>query len=110
MATINRRAIMEFTYLMAKHSSATITHCQRLLRLAATHQRLMVQQCNGPWGEQEERRVKRLRDAIQKLTTEFDAAGVNFGGDPRGATVKIRMADGYTNDWGREGVCVPAEA
>lgn len=30
-----------------------------------------------------------------------------FGGDPRGATVKIRVPSGRTNDWGRIGICVP---
>lgn len=30
-----------------------------------------------------------------------------FGGDPRGCVLKLKMPSGYTNDWGREGVCVP---
>lgn len=30
-----------------------------------------------------------------------------FGGDPRGATVKLRVPSGKTNDWGQEGICVP---
>jgi hypothetical protein len=30
-----------------------------------------------------------------------------FQGDPRGAVVKLRVPSGYTNDMGREGVCVP---
>jgi hypothetical protein len=25
----------------------------------------------------------------------------------RGNTIKVVMPDGYTNDWGREGLCVP---
>lgn len=28
-------------------------------------------------------------------------------GDPRGACVKIQVPSGFTDDWGREGVCVP---
>ncbi len=31
-----------------------------------------------------------------------------FSGDPRGCTLKIKVPSGYTNDWGKEGLCVPA--
>lgn len=30
-----------------------------------------------------------------------------FNGDPRGAVLKLKVPSGRTNDWGREGVCVP---
>ena len=30
-----------------------------------------------------------------------------FDGDPRGAVLKLQVPSGRTNDWGREGVCVP---
>jgi hypothetical protein len=30
-----------------------------------------------------------------------------FSGDPRGATVKLKMPDGRYDDWGQEGICVP---
>ena len=30
-----------------------------------------------------------------------------FNGDPRGAVLKLTVPSGRTNDWGREGVCVP---
>ena len=30
-----------------------------------------------------------------------------FSGDPRGAVVKLKVPSGFTNDWGRVGVCVP---
>lgn len=32
-----------------------------------------------------------------------------FQGDPRGATVKIRVPSGKTGDWGQTGICVPAQ-
>ena len=39
------------------------------------------------------------------------AVPVGFGvltqGDPRGAVLKITVPSGRTNDWGREGICVP---
>lgn len=31
-----------------------------------------------------------------------------FNGDPRGCVLKIRVPSGYTNDFEREGICVPA--
>jgi len=30
-----------------------------------------------------------------------------LGGDPRGCVVKIKVPDGFTNDFGNEGICVP---
>lgn len=30
-----------------------------------------------------------------------------FGGDPRGCVLKIQVPSGRTNDWGKEGICVP---
>lgn len=30
-----------------------------------------------------------------------------FSGDPRGCVLKIQVPSGKTNDWGREGLCVP---
>lgn len=31
-----------------------------------------------------------------------------FGGDPRGNVLMIKVPSGWTNDWSREGICVPA--
>jgi hypothetical protein len=31
----------------------------------------------------------------------------HFNGDPRGAVVKLSVPSGRTDDWGREGICVP---
>lgn len=31
-----------------------------------------------------------------------------FGGDPRGCVLKLKVPSGKTNDWGHEGICVPA--
>lgn len=30
-----------------------------------------------------------------------------FGGDPRGACVKLKVPSGRTDDWGQTGLCVP---
>lgn len=40
---------------------------------------------------------------------KIEAAGVSpiFNGDPRGATVKLSVPSGKTDDWGQVGICVP---
>lgn len=42
------------------------------------------------------------------LVTEPKRCEALFQNDPRGAVLKIRVPDGYTNDMGREGICVPS--
>lgn len=98
---------MEFAFLMAKHSTATLHDLQRLLRYCATYSRLMTDACNVPnLGPDYMRKVERTQKAIRKIVASFDATA-KMSGDPRGATVKIRVPDGFTNDWGQEGICVP---
>ena len=38
------------------------------------------------------------------LPTGYEAI---INGDPRGAVLKIKTPSGRTNNWGREGICVP---
>jgi len=54
-------------------------------------------------------RVVALRERIEHLAKEAGASGVLFSGDPRGCTVKLVFADGFTNDFAKEGYCVPTE-
>lgn len=50
-------------------------------------------------------RSLRLEQIVaEKLPKGF---GVKTQGDPRGAVLKITVPSGKTNDWGREGICVP---
>jgi hypothetical protein len=89
---------------------------QRLLRYGTTYARIQERACNGhqTWnGDWDERAAKRdelkeerLEKAIRELCDKFDCVPL-FGGDPRGNTIKIKVMDGYTNDWGREGIGVP---
>lgn len=50
---------------------------------------------------QTRRRVERL---CSQHTPRLEPV---FGGDPRGAVLKIKVPSGRTNDGGQEGVCVP---
>jgi hypothetical protein len=65
---------------------------------------------SGDWDERaamkDERKEKDIENKISMLCDPFDCKP-RFGGDPRGSTIKIVMPDGYTNDWGGEGICVP---
>jgi hypothetical protein len=97
---------LEFVFAMAKHSHATMWDLQRLMRYGSTHHRLMEEYCNDGQSPLRERKLIRTEKAIQKIVDSFGAS-VKLSGDPRGATVKIIVPDGYTNDWGKEGICVP---
>ena len=98
---------LEFVYAMAKHSGATLADMQRLLRWAATYQRLAETACNRELEPKEEKRKENARKAISERLRHFSCKAT-FQGDPRGCCVKIQVPDGYTNDWGKEGICVPA--
>ena len=94
-----------------------------LLRHAKTHGNIQEANCNGVeiwYGEsnesfskrqaaferQLERKETRIENRITALA-EILGFGAILQGDPRGSTVKLTVPSGYTNDWGREGVCVP---
>ncbi len=53
-----------------------------------------------------QRATAKMREKFIELCARFNCRAV-FQGDPRGNTLKIAVPDGYTNDWGREGICVP---
>lgn len=94
-----------------------------LLRHAKTHGNLQEANCNGVgtwYGESNEsfskrqaafeRRLEAKEARIEnriKVLAEILGFGTILQGDPRGSTVKLTVPSGYTNDWGKEGVCVP---
>lgn len=97
---------LEFVYAMAKHSTVRMHDLQRIMRMAATVQRLAETACNRELTEREIRKDEKLQMDILALLAVEDC-NAKFSGDPRGAVVKIQVPDGYTNDWGGEGICVP---
>lgn len=106
MQKTTSKAKLEFVWCMARHSTASPSDCQLLLRLGATYGRLVENAGNRSLTPEEENKQKRIANRIRLTCLGFDAVPV-LGGDPRGNTVKISVQDGYTNDWGREGICVP---
>lgn len=108
---------------------------QRLMRYGATYGRLCEDECNGPdydavnrmrffnaadrnkalstisknWQDYLDTlpaKESKIEDAVSNLCKLYGCKAV-FSGDPRGNTIKITVPDGYTNDWGREGIGVP---
>ena len=98
---------VEFAWAMGRHSTATLWHIQRLMRTAATLQRLAIEHCNRELSELEQMKQSRATKRIHALCAEIGVKATTYG-DPRGCVVKIQVPDGYTNDFGNEGICVPA--
>src|SRR5574340_189794 len=124
----------EFIVIMSKElpvgDSAMLDWCRKLMRLAHTHGRLQEAACNGDWpaanGERStticpvcekswadgtvhpKRGCKscRIEAQISEMCRLQNIQAI-FQGDPRGATVKLKVPSGRTNDWGGEGICVP---
>lgn len=112
---------LEFTHAMARHTKATVRQCEALMRYAATLQRLAEDDCNvATDGYGLARRAdKRLRikqkvmdlckETIRGEGETAIAPVPIFSSDPRGAVLKIRVPSGWSNDFGREGIVVPAK-
>lgn len=114
----------QFAHDLQKHSNPergtetkTVEAAKELIHLAAMHHKYMEGQCNGEWpyanrtdDDRDEHPpvVRQCRGRVIILAGLF-AAGVIFSGDPRGCTVKLTFKDGATNDFGKEGWCVPTE-
>ncbi len=81
------------------------TQAAYLIRLTTKHHRLMEDYCND--GE-EPPTLANLRGKIRAAASDCTCS-VRFSGDPRGATVKLLLPNGNTNDWGKEGWCIPTK-
>lgn len=96
----------EFMFLIGRHSTISWGNARGIMRYAATLARLAEKQCNEPWTERDQRKQDRIKGMVEQLC-KIHGTMPRFSNDPRGAVVKIAVPDGYTNDWGREGICVP---
>lgn len=102
---------MEFAAVLARECglepNVAADTAATLARLATKHCRLQEAKCNFPWTDKQQSQEDALRERITTLAKSIGCTGLVFSGDPRGATVKLVVPSGYTNDWGNEGVCVP---
>lgn len=106
--------IEQFMNDLDAHSSTPRSVTQRdakaIVTHAGAHHRLMEDLCNGTIETDEDGdnpRVSACRAKCEQAAKRLGAKGVVFSGDPRGCTVKLVFEDGFTNDWGKEGYCVP---
>jgi hypothetical protein len=76
-----------------------------LCALSVRHSHLAERHCSSPNFRESE--YEPVENRITSLAKTLGAKGVYFSHDPRGCTVRLILEDGYTNDWGREGFCVP---
>jgi hypothetical protein len=99
---------LEFVFAMARHgNSITLHNCKRIMRYAATMQRLAETACNRELTKREILKDEAMMAKIIEICAPSDIEP-SFSGDPRGCVVKLAVPDGYTNDMGQEGICVPA--
>lgn len=104
---------LEFTHAMARHTRATVRQCEALMRYAATLQRLDIATDDAGL-QKREMKTRRIKHHVSILLAGIAGVGTAemcqpvFFNDPRGAVLKIRVPSGYTNDMGREGICVPS--
>ena len=89
------------------HQGATLADCRRLIKAAARHDLMMIRKCNGLGATGDT--LDRARSNIKRLAVKLGASGVVLGGDPRGCTCKLTFSDGFVNDFGKEGFCVPTK-
>lgn len=81
-----------------------------LIKFARRHHRLMEDYCNGidiydSEGEPLPK-LQRVRNSIDRLLTKCNCTAI-YSGDPRGCTVKLTLPSGDTNDFVKEGWCIP---
>src|SRR6202049_4591311 len=93
---------MEFAFAMGRHSRASIHECRRLLRYAATYQRLEETACNRELTAKESAKLENVEKCIRLLVEGFESK-VNFQSDPSGWCVKVRTPDGYRSEERRVG-------
>lgn len=116
-----------FCFTMARHTQASFSQCQRLLRLAATLHRFDVERCNRVETEAHKRKVERIQDAIQLICTDIETemrrhepqhgdvarrraiVHPEFTWEPMACAVVLKTLDGYSDQAGEpKGIGVPA--
>ena len=84
---------------------------EELCRLGRHYHRIQERWCNEEMSEGVEiatrHREKAIEDQVFDIAKRINVYAVEFSGDPRGATIKLKMPDGRADDWGGVGICVP---
>lgn len=110
MAATQKQRYQFVNDLLNHAPKAKVQDAQRLLRYGATYSRIQEMWCNVEMNDRQteafELKEKRIEQNVTKLLGTIDCKAI-FGGDPRGSTIKIVLPDGYTDDWGKEELCIP---
>lgn len=125
-----RQQRQKFTALLfdnTRESNGDLRAAERLMRYGATLARIAELECSGPLGNRQfsqevadaiikrwneegwpkmAAKRERIQDKVIRLCASLRATPV-FSNDPRGCCLKIAVTTGKTDDWGREGICVP---
>lgn len=103
----------QFLFDLYAHSSdrALVNQADATLLMihALDHQTWMERACNEDLTEEHDAEIIACRNRCVEAAHRLGVRNVIFGGDPRGCTVKLVFHDGYTNDFGGQGYCVPME-
>jgi hypothetical protein len=113
MAT-QKQEELEFSIVLAKElapntrTSIVAELASRLIRAATSLHRRYEAACSYEWActEAYERGTERKEDAVRKMLAPHGIA-CEFGSDPRGAPVTLKLKSGRTNNWNSDGYCVP---
>ena len=113
MQRVSREIRQEFIGTLIEHTPHDweqyrdlLTLGRRLLRHGATYGRLQEAYCNRKLRRWEEKKEGRIETLLKEACEQWGITPI-FQGDPRGNTPKLKMPDGYTDDWGHTGFCVP---
>ena len=107
---------MEFAAALALHlpslpertinPTSAVSFAERIMHLGTSYKRFAEAHCNRELTPAEQRKWLHIANRIAKLCSEWGIQP-RIQNDPRGCTVKLVVPSGYTNDWGKEGICVP---
>lgn len=108
----------EFTQALISHAQPEgdqapdiIGAADRLIRLGRRYEAIQVRWCNedmdGPTTARQKGEEGGIEAEVREIARQLGIPDVIFQDDPRGATIKLVMADGFYNDWTHEGVCIP---
>lgn len=99
----------EFVAIMTQEG-VSLDAIEHVLKLAIRYHRIQERFCNDDMPAATERLFRgderRIEGAVTAFLEPFNVTPV-FSSDPRGATIKLRVPSGRTNDWGNTGICVP---
>ncbi len=83
-----------------------IADVRELILASRRLHRFAEDDCNRGLSPTEEDQIESIRARMMKLLGKYGVEPI-FGGDPRGCVFKLKLPSGETNDFGREGWCVP---